>query len=157
MANETAATLLMKLVAQPVFREGTRPLGAKAAVAIQVDNDHFTLVKSEEGPCVRLGAPAKPDITFSLPLVSLEKLTQSDLTDIATTGISILKLMLDSDPKLRASAKVHIGLFDLMRLGYLSVLPLGGAPMVRFLAAHGFNGVGKIKEAISKLKDTDGR
>ncbi|MBI1859977.1 MAG: hypothetical protein HYR96_03545 [Deltaproteobacteria bacterium] len=144
-------------MAQPVFAVGMKPLSTKAMVAVIVDDTPFTLMKGEVEPIVRAESAKEPDITFTIPKASVTALRRSDLSDVATTGIAILKLLLHPDPALRASVKVHIGLFDLMRLGYLSVLRLGGAPMVKFLAAHGLTGMGKIKEAITKLRDHDGR
>jgi len=96
--------------------------------------------------------PKKADMTFHVPERALHELTATTTEDIGEIGIAILKLMAHSEPQMRVTAKVHIGLFDLLRNGYLGVLPLGGVPVTKFLASKGFNGVGKIKDAISRLR-----
>ena len=61
-------------------------------------------------------------------------------------------LMLSQEESLRLKAKVHIGSFQLLRNGYLGILPLGGVTVMKFLASKGFSSIGKIKDAISNLK-----
>ena len=60
--------------------------------------------------------------------------------------------MAHGDPTFRIKASVHIGAFDLLRNGYLGVLPLGGVTVMRFLSSKGLNGIGKIKDAIGRMR-----
>ena len=48
---------------------------------------------------------------------------------------------------------VFVGPFDFLTHGYLGILPLGGATVMKFLASKGFTGISKIRDAISKLRD----
>ena len=60
--------------------------------------------------------------------------------------------MAHKDQEFRVLAKVHIGPFKLLRNGYFSILPLGGATVMKYLGAKGFGNIGKIKDAIARMR-----
>src|SRR5205823_2220193 len=99
------------------------------------------------------GKPAKPDMTFHVGPKAVATLVATETEEIGEIGVAILKLMAHEDPEHKIKAKVHIGLFTLLGHGYLSVLPLGGATVTKFLASKGFSSIGKIKEGISRLRE----
>lgn len=94
-----------------------------------------------------------PDMTFRVPLSALKRLAEDPTDDIGEIGIAIIKAMVEADSSSRITAKVHIGPFDLLLRGYLSVLPLGGPGVMKYLASKGFTGISKIKEGIAKMRD----
>ena len=133
------------------------PLSEKIEVAITVDDDSFTLLKCQGSVQVSDTTPNAPNITFRLPAQALTNLLQEQPPDIPQMGIAILRLLISHDPNLRAHARVHAGLFDLARLGYLSVLASGGAPFMRFLASRGLTNMNKIRNALTQLRDKNGK
>lgn len=144
---------LRRLFERPVCVKGFGPIRKGVEIAVHLAGEGpATLGKSATGPEVRPSAPAKPDMTFHVPAKALEELLKQQTEDVGDIGVAILKLMANGDPAYRIHAKVHIGAFDLLRNGYLGVLPLGGPAVMRFLSSKGFTGIGKIKDAIQRLR-----
>ncbi len=138
---------------QDVCLRGMKPLRNGIEIALFVDErGPVTLTKRENKPTVLENAPYSADMTFWVPPAAIEVLSKETTNDIGEMGIAILRLMASSDPNLRIRTRVHIGLFEFLRGGYLGVLPLGGTTVMKYLASKGFDGIGKIREAISKLK-----
>ncbi len=156
MPNE-ALTLsierLKEFFRRPVCRKGTAPLRKGIEIAVYLDGEGpVTLTREAEGMNVLGRAPSSPDMTFRLSDAALKELLKTETDDVGEIGVAILKLMAHSDPAMQMQAKVHIGAFDLLRNGYLGVLPLGGATVMKFLSSKGLTGVGKIKDAIGRLR-----
>lgn len=146
-----------KLVAyfeRPVAQQATAPLknGVELAIILD-DNIEGTLTKTDGTFKLTQGKPAKPDMTFLISSLGVEELVRTQSDDIADTGISIARLMVHSDPKLRLKAKVHIGGFTLLTHGYLGVIPLGGKRLMQFLAEKGVGSIGKIKDILGSLRN----
>ena len=134
--------------------KGTAPLRDGIEIAlILADGTKATISRRAGTTHVTAGAPPRPDMTFTLGAKSVEPLLAIQSDDVGEIGVEILKLLAHEDPDYRLKAKVHIGPFDLFRHGYLNVLPLGGPTVMKFLASKGFTGLGKIKDAISSLRD----
>jgi hypothetical protein len=143
---------LRDFFARDVCQRATHPLRDGIQIAVVVGGEPMMLVKAGGRITTENQAARKPDMTFQVPPRALQELVATQSEEIGEIGIAILKLMAHADADMRIGAKVHIGLFDLLRNGYLGVLPLGGAPVMKFLASKGFTGVGKIKDAISRLR-----
>jgi len=156
MPSEALAQSLDRLkefFQRPVCRKGTAPLRKGIEIAVFLDGEGpATLRRAADGMEVLNQAPAKPDMTFRISGSALGELLKTETEDVGEIGVAILKLMAHSDPAMRLQAKVHIGAFDLLRNGYLGVLPLGGATVMKFLSTKGLTGVGKIKDAIGRLR-----
>jgi len=152
-ADSALVTQLKEFFSRPVCNAATKPLREGVQIAIYLDDQGpVCLTKKNKAMTVETTAPAKPDMTFWVPAPAVATLTSLTTEDVGEIGVEILKLMAHDDAAHRISAKVHIGTFDLLRHGYLGVLPLGGPAVMKFLASKGLTGVGKIKDAISKLK-----
>lgn len=153
MSNSTFESL-KTFFERDVSQKATAPLRDGIQIALIVpDEPTLSLIKQNGRATIVRETAKKPDMTFTVPLKAVETLTAEKTEDIGEIGIAIIKLMMHEDSETRLKAKVHIGLFDLLRNGYLGVLPLGGPTVMKFLASKGFNGIGKIKEGISKLRD----
>lgn len=138
---------------RPVCQKGTGPLKNGIRIAIHVgDAGPFTLEKINSRAFVRDSVPANPDMTFWVPPKALEELLGLNTEDVGDVGVAIIRLMAHSDPERKVTAKVHIGLFGIITGGYLGVLPLGGVTVMKYLASKGFTGIGKIKDAIQRLR-----
>jgi hypothetical protein len=151
--SETDFQLLKAFFERPVCVAGTKPLRDGIQIAVHLAGaGPVTLQKRGGRPEVLSSPPEKPQMTFHVPSKGLQQLVSTQTEDVGEIGVAILKLMAHSDPEYHVTAKVHIGLFDLLRNGYLGVLPLGGATVMKFLGTKGFGSIGKIKEAIGRLR-----
>lgn len=143
---------LHDLVSRSVFQAGMRPIKDGRTIAIELPSGTVSLVKADGAPSIESMAPSKPDLTFVIPELALQHLESVKSDSIGDVGIEIAKLLLDSDPKRRMQTKVHIGVFDMVRFGYLGVLPLGGPAFMKFLTTQGFGSMSKIRSVLSKLR-----
>jgi len=154
MPPETSISLLRDFFNRSLSQEAVKPLREGIELAVYIDEmGPVTLMKSGGKAEIREAAPVNPDMTFRTTTEALKNLEETKTEDIGEIGIALCKLMLSSDPKVFLKARVHIGLFELFSHGYLGVIPLGGASLTKFLASHGFGSIGKIKDAISKLRN----
>ena len=152
--SKTSFSQLKEFFDRDVCQRATKPLRDGIQISIQVQNEEtLTLSKNHGRTTILTETAAKPDMTFFLGKKAIPELVATQSEDIGEIGVAILKLMAQSNPDYKIKAKVHIGLFDLLRNGYLGVLPLGGGTVAKFLASKGFNGIGKIKEGISHLRE----
>lgn len=150
---EGTLTELKSFFDRDVCQRATHPLRDGIEIAVFIgDSDPVTLGKLNGRTAVTVDVPAKPDMSFWTSEKGIRELIATETSDIGEIGVAILKLMAHSDPEFRLKAKVHIGLFDLLRNGYLSVLPLGGSTVMKFLGTKGFGSMGKIKDAISRMR-----
>lgn len=138
-----------------VCQRATKPLRVGVTIALYVGEEGpFSLERFKDGTRVTAQKPENPDMTFRVPPKGLERLAEYSSDDIGEIGVHILKLMADPDPNVRIQPKVHIGLFEFLRNGYLGILPLGGTAVMKFLATKGLTSLGKIKDAIARLRET---
>lgn len=144
--------ILKDIFMRDVCQRATKPLRNGAQIAVQLGAVAARLRKTGEGLVVEDQAAEKPDMSFTVPTAALQHLQAQTTQDIGEVGVEILKLMASSDESRKIRAKVHIGAFSLFTQGYLTVLPLGGPAVMKFLGTKGLTNIGKIKEALSKLK-----
>lgn len=122
-------------------------------MAIQVDQGPvLTLRRTKTQLEVVTETTTKPDLSFKIPLKSLQTLATETSDDIGEVGIELLKLLAAPQAEDRMEAKVHIGPMELFLRGYLGVLPLGGPSVMKFLANKGFSSISKIKEGLSRFR-----
>jgi hypothetical protein len=151
--SDSSIADLQAFFSRPVAQAGTGPLKDGFEVALYIDEEGPATLTKQNGTAVILATPPrKADMTFWISRAGLQKLMDSQATEVGEIGVAILQLMTSSDPSLQMKAKVHAGMFDLLRKGYLGVIPLGGATLMKFLSSRGFTGIGKIKDAISRLR-----
>lgn len=136
-----------------VCQKATKPLRDGVKIAIYVGEDGPLTLSHQGG---RTGifrtAPTSPDMTFIIPPRAIEDLEAIQTEDIGEIGVAIIKQMMSDDETRKIKAKVHIGTFDLLRNGYLGIIPLGGTTVMKYLGTKGFASIGKIKDAISKMR-----
>ncbi len=113
---------------------------------------HFRRVKGEN--TIHVGAASQPQFVFTLtPRAAEEVLALPiDELNVGQVGIELVKLILSPDANKRITIKLKSGIFGLFTQGYFGILTAGGSAFAAFLATKGFNGIGAIKSAISKLK-----
>ncbi len=145
--------LLKAFFDSPLSQKGTHPLKNGIEIGLNItDSAPLTLTKSKGTILILEGSPKSPDMTFWIGKKGVRQLVEVETNDIGEVGIAIIKLMLAEDPEVRLKSKVHIGTLQLLTHGYLSIVPLGGSTVMKFLASKGFSNIGKIKDAISHLR-----
>lgn len=154
MSASSGFALLSQFIAKPVCQAATAPLKNGVQIAVRVDSGPtWTVRRVAQGTEVTEEAAEKPDMTFSIPLVSLEKLVLLETKEVGEVGVALLQSLIHEDPAERLEAKVHIGPIDLFWKGYLGIIPLGGPTVMKFLASKGITGISKIKEGIARFRD----
>lgn len=145
--------LLRDFFHRPECQLAVGPLRNGVEIRIRFpDGQLIALKKSKTSLEVIEGDPSAPDLTIVMATNSLTELMSIEAEDVGDVGVGILKLMAHSDPQIRITAKVHVGIFGFLRNGYLGILPLGGMKVTQFLASKGVSGLGKIKSAIDSLR-----
>jgi len=153
MNAESSFYQLRSFFEKPVCQKAAEPLKDGAELAIQVGNETpFSLFKQRGQLALHPTAPTSPDMTFVLGGQIPTLLNQLGSNEIAEMGISIFNWMLEKDENKRISAKVHVDSFSILRKGYFGVLAQGGLPVMQYLATKGLGNLGKLKNALGKLR-----
>lgn len=92
------------------------------------------------------------DVSFVIPVKAAEEITSTKFDSVGQVGLRIFEKILSSDAEQKIQVKVHAGVLSLITGGYLGVLTAGGGDVAKFLASKGLGNIGKIKDAISKMK-----
>lgn len=132
-----------------VARKATRPLAPDAQVELRLDGGtaHFSMAGGK--PQVLDGPAPRPDFTLTLPDGAVQRITSLESDDVGEFGIEFFKLVLEHDPKLKASVRIDASTGQLLSHGYLGVLAIGGMKVSWWLLK---NGVRNPKAAIDKLR-----
>lgn len=134
-----------------------RPLADGIRVALRLEDGREVLLTKRSGrpELVDEGSPPLRDVQFQLeiPRAAAAKLAAVRASDVPTIAVALVDLLTHADPTLRIRAKVHAGLFELLRKGYLSVIPLGGAPLMRALGERGIGSLSEIRERLKRSKE----
>lgn len=136
------------------------PLAAQAAasirngrcIALEVEGKSYTFTKESGRNVLREGAPSSPDLTFFMPEAMVRELVTKEFATVGQVGLHIFDKMLSNDPSHKVRVKLQIGVLSLVTGGYLGVLTAGGGEVARYMASKGLGNMGKLKDAISKLK-----
>lgn len=128
--------------------------GREIALVIQSPDraQSYTFTKEGGRNVLRDGAPAHPDLTFTLPEAAMRDLVTRKFENVGQVGLHIFEKILSNDPQWKIRVKLEIGVLSLITGGYLGVLAAGGGEVAKFLASRGLGSMGKIKDAISKLR-----
>ena len=153
--SQSAERLHRFFQTHPAAAAATRPLGAKAEVALSFHDDSgvpYRFFKQGDRFAVEQGAAKDPDFTLELPAAAVEELTGIESDALGEFAVAFFKLMLASEADRQVKVKLSAGLFTLTRRGYLSTLALGGPPVIAFMAKRGLVGPAGIKKALNALK-----
>lgn len=144
---------LSSFFASSLTQKASQPLRAGVELSIIVNNElNFALVRNAHCLSVENREAFKPDITFYLGESVPSLLSDFHSEKTGELGLFILRLMTEKDESKKIKAKVHINGFQMFRNGYFSILALGGAPVMSFLAKKGLGSFSTIKHAISELR-----
>lgn len=141
--------------AREVCSKAAKPLrdSASAEIAIPVENKTYTFQRKDKKNVVSAGKPSDPDLYFALTPKALEELINYDSDEIGDWGVKVFSLIFTKDIEKKIVIKIKTGLLKLTFKGYLGIIPLGGAGLMKYLAKNGFSSLGKIKDALTKAKD----
>lgn len=128
--------------------------GREIAIVIRSSNQSasYTFTKESGRNVLRDAPAAHADLTFTIPEESARELVTAKFESVGQVGLHIFNKMLSNDPNQKITAKLHAGMLSLVAGGYLGVLTAGGSEVAKFLATKGLGNVGKIKDALSKMK-----
>ena len=155
MPSQTPTTDLKQVrefFSRPLCTKAAQPLRNGSSLELGIGDGTFNITKISGTLYVADGKPSQPDISFSVPVSSWDKITGATTQEIGQMGILITQLMVDSDLTRRVTSKVHVGVLQLVLRGYFGVLALGGVDFMRHLASHGLSNMGKVKEAVSRMR-----
>ncbi len=117
-------------------------------------NFYYTFTKANNLNLIKDEKTSSPDLSFTIPKKSAQELLSNSFNNVGEVGLFIFEKMLSSDPEKKIKVKLHVGVLSLLAGGYLGVLTAGGSEVAKFLATKGLSSLGKLKEAISKLKSS---
>jgi hypothetical protein len=112
----------------------------------------YTFAREDGHNVVRDGAPKSPDFTFTIPEAAARELVAKKFETVGQVGLHIFEKMLSNDPNQKIRAKLQTGALSLVTGGYFGVLTAGGSEVAKFLATKGLGNMGKLKDAIGKLR-----
>ena len=112
--------------------------------------------KGPGGNEVRPGAAAAPQVLFWVTEQAAQEILDSPSDEVGQIGVEILKKIVSSDKTRRIRIQLKSGGATLLMKGYFGVIATGGVGFAAFLASRGLGGVGAIKRALTKLKDSRG-
>lgn len=112
----------------------------------------FTFTKEKGKNVLKEEDPSDCDISFVIPTKAAEEITSTKFDSVGQVGLRIFEKILSHDAEQKIHVKIHAGILSLVTGGYLGVLTSGGAEVTKFLASKGLGNMGKIKDAISRMK-----
>ncbi len=112
----------------------------------------FTFKKDSGKNKIETGKAKDADLSFVMPEAAIREIITSEFDSVGQVGLRIFEKMLSSDENHKITAKLNCGILSLMTGGYLGVLTAGGTDVAKFLATKGLGNMGKLKDAISKMK-----
>ncbi len=134
---------------RPICASASDSLSQSVEIGVVINGNLECVFHKENGrPRFSQRPASKPDVVFHLNQNSIESLVNDKTGEIGELGINIVKSYLAGDIKIRVVGSM----INLLTQGYLGVIKAGGISFAKFLASHGVNGLGKIKDVIQGLK-----
>ena len=124
----------------------------RRTIALSVAGQHFTFTKIDGKNKIQEGAPSAPDFEFTLPESVVKELVNRKFASAAEVGLFLFEHIFASDPAIKVGVRLNAGILTLVTQGYFGVLATGGTEIAAYLGKRGFSGMGKIKDALSRLK-----
>lgn len=106
------------------------------------------LYRQGDQPIIEARPAHNPDVVFYIQPESVEVLSNKTKDEIGDIGVNVLKEVLAGNIQIKVPGRI----LNLLTRGYLDMLKQGGAPVMAFLAKHGFSSVSKITSAIKAMK-----
>lgn len=112
----------------------------------------YTFTRESGQNVLREGDSAHPDVIFIMPEAAAKELVSKKFDSIGQVGLHIFEKILSNDQGQKIQIRLKAGVLALVTGGYFGVLTSGGGEVAKFLATHGLGSMGKLKDAISKLR-----
>jgi hypothetical protein len=147
--TELAAFLLL-----PLAERAAAPLKADARILIHVEKEEFCFRREGGANHLNVASGEAGDVTFILSLSTLRQLravAEAPDANLASVGMFFLDKLFSAGGD-KIGFRVEQGFVSLWGKGYFSVLKAGGPEVASYLARKGFRGIGRIKEALAKVR-----
>jgi hypothetical protein len=152
--SKDATAELRAFFAADSAKRAMRPLAEGFRVAVSVDGGPELLLTKRSGAVVLVEEPpGSVEFRLAIPRGAVATLAGHHASGVPELAVAIVDLLTHADPERKVRARVHAGLFELLRKGYFSLVPLGGAPLMRALAARGVGSVSELRERLKGLKE----
>lgn len=153
--EDALLTRLDAFFSSDLGRAAARPLSSKAVIAFQIEGEPLVWLMKKDGRLAVL--PTAPefevDFTFTATRIAIDEIFALQTATMGDVAIHVTELLASSDPKRNLRVRVHAGIFDLLRRGYLAVLPLGGTQFLRYLAERGFGSIDAVVRRLRELRE----
>lgn len=116
--------------------------------------ENFTFFREGGLSQVKRGPASAPQVTFTMCPAAADVILSDQSNEIGKIGIHILRQILSSDESRKIHVKLNSGFLTLFAKGYFGVVAAGGKEFASFLASHGLDGLGAIKNFMKKLRDS---
>jgi len=135
-------------------RRASSPLKKAAEVGVRFTDitGEFTFKLIDGKPRFTEGRAADPDFELTLAPGAVRAIAAQPDADVGDLGIVFFQRIVARDPDEKISVKLHSGLIKLTLRGWLSVMALGGAKVMGWLAMKGLKGPSAIASALARLK-----
>jgi hypothetical protein len=135
-------------------RRASSPLKKAAEVGVRFTDipGEFTFKLIDGKPRFTQGRAADPDFELTLAPGAVRAIAAQTDADVGDLGIVFFQRIVAKDPDEKISVKLHSGLIKLTMRGWLSVVALGGAKVMGWLAMKGLKGPSAIASALARLK-----
>jgi hypothetical protein len=134
---------------RPVAIRAAAPLKDGAVVGLKVleEDEHYHFIREKGKSYLRKGKIKDTDFDLIVPKKELMEIIELDTDSIGKIGVEIFKRMKAEGAK----TVINAGFISLTRKGYFGVLKLGGAEVMKHLAADGISFT-KLASVISSMK-----
>lgn len=128
--------------------------GREIGVEIKMgDNvEAYTFTKEGGRNVLKKGEPSSPDVVFIIPEAAARELVTKKFDSVGQVGLHIFEKILSNDSNQKIAIRLNAGALGLVTGGYFGVLTAGGTDVAKFLASKGLGSMGKLKDAVSKLR-----
>ena len=133
---------------QPAFDEAFSCLKKTAEISIKVPDQNCVLNSVDNTVKLLRENTRLADVEFTLSSSAASQLSKSSANTMGTLGIEVLKLVAAGEIQIKVIGIV----FSVLTGGYLSIVKKAGPEFMAFLGSKGFKSVGKITQAIKKMK-----
>ncbi len=156
LSSELSTQLKTFFETSPLARDAAQSLRDGRQIEIQLLNsgEKFTFEKIKGAPRFTNSPAAKADITFKIPDSVAQELATKAFPSVGQVGLFLFDSITSSDIAKKTQVSLHCGALSLVTGGYFGILTSGGAEVAKYLATKGLGNLGKIKDAIARMRQS---
>ena len=128
-------------------------VGAEAAITLtDVEGDWRIFRTEDSGILFESGKALDPDFDLRIPPAAIHSICSRHDSDAGDLGVTFFEHLVERDPALKITVKLHSGFIKLTSRGWLTLLARGGPKVVFWLANKGLRGPGGVATALGRLR-----